>query len=198
MKLSFKGVSKNLTLVIAAAVLAGSGATAVVFAAIPNSTTGVISACRANSDGAMRVIDAQAGATCEETETAINWASAGDGDSTHSASLRLEPNPEDSTSYVMSPARSRNIVQAVVKQDVNNPDYRALCVQVNFSPEHTRSTQAAQVGMGNSTALQLDLRSQGGYYADALDYYCGAEYNAIAYIYPGQGDVTAQSIFFSN
>lgn len=198
MKLSFKGISKNAMLVAAAAVLAGSGATAAVFAAVPHSVTGVISACRANSNGAIRVIDAQAGATCEETETAMNWASAADGDSTHSASLRVEPDPEDATSYVMNPARSRNIVKAMVKEDVNNPDYRALCVQVNFSPEHTRTTQAAQVGIGNSMALQLDLRSQGGYYVDALDYYCGTEYNAIAYMYPGQGDVTAQSIFFSN
>ncbi len=185
-------------LVGAATLLAGSGATVAVFAAIPHSTTGVISACRANADGAIRVIDAEAGATCEETETALSWASAGDGDSTHSASLRLVPNPEDPTNFVMSPERSRNIVQVTTKEDVNNPGYRALCIQVAFSPEHTRSTQAAQVGMATGAVLPIDLRSQEGYYGQAIDYYCGTEYNAIAYLYPGSGDVVVQSVFFSN
>lgn len=198
MSISFKGIGKNVMLVGVAALVAGSGATAVVFAAIPHSTTKVISACRANDNGAIRVIDAQAGATCEETETALNWASAGDGDSTHSASLRLVPDPQDSTNFVMSPQRSRNIVQVTTKEDVNNPGYRTLCIQVTFDPEHTRSTQAAQVGMGSGGLLSIDLRSQEGYYAQAIDYYCGSEYNAIAYLYPGSGDVTAQSVFFSN
>lgn len=185
-------------LVMAAAVVAGSGATVAVFAAIPHSTTGIISACRANSDGAMRVIDAQAGAVCEETETAINWASAGDGDSTHSASLRLEPNPGDATNYVMNPARSRNIVQVTTKEDVNNPGYRAVCIQAAFDPEHTRSTETSQPGIGMGGTLAIELRTQEGYSAQAIDYYCGTEYNAIAYLHPGSGDAISQSVFFSN
>lgn len=199
MKLSFKSIGKNLTMIAAAAVVAGSGATVAVFAAIPHSTTGVISACRANADGAIRVIDAEASATCEASETPISWVSAADGDSTHSALLRLEPNSEDATNYVMNSTRSRNIVQVTTREDENNPGYRALCIQVAFNPEEIHSTQATQVGIGGGNPmLPIELRSQGDSNGEVIDYYCGTEYNAIAYLYPEMGNVTAQSVRFSN
>jgi hypothetical protein len=52
------------------------GAT-VAFAAIPHSATGVITGCRHNSTGALRVIDAEAGATCAGNETQLTWNQTG-------------------------------------------------------------------------------------------------------------------------
>lgn len=43
------------------------------WAGIPHTTTGVITGCRNNSSGALRVIDAQQGATCATGETTLIW-----------------------------------------------------------------------------------------------------------------------------
>src|SRR3954469_6693774 len=47
------------------------------YAAIPNSSSKVISGCYATSNGALRVIDAQAGVTCAAGETALQWNQKG-------------------------------------------------------------------------------------------------------------------------
>lgn len=46
-------------------------------AAIPNSSTGQINACRLNLTGVIRIIDAQNGANCIVGETSLNWAQSG-------------------------------------------------------------------------------------------------------------------------
>jgi hypothetical protein len=46
-------------------------------AAIPDSGTGGITGCYANSNGALRVINAQSGATCTASEHRITWPSRG-------------------------------------------------------------------------------------------------------------------------
>ena len=56
----------------ALAVLVGGMA----YAAIPHSGTKVITACYAKTDGALRVIDAQAGKTCKDTEKKLTWSAA--------------------------------------------------------------------------------------------------------------------------
>jgi hypothetical protein len=48
----------------------------VAWAAIPGSN-GVITGCRHNSTGALRVIDAEAGATCAGNETQLTWNQQG-------------------------------------------------------------------------------------------------------------------------
>jgi len=58
----------------ASMVLIGVGTAA--YAAIPNSSTGVITGCRNNSTGALRVIDYQAGTRCKSGETTLNWKAA--------------------------------------------------------------------------------------------------------------------------
>jgi hypothetical protein len=58
--------------VVAAAIsLVGGGAA---IAAIPSTTTGQITACVHQSTAAVRIIDAQAGKTCNGTETMLNWS----------------------------------------------------------------------------------------------------------------------------
>jgi hypothetical protein len=64
--------------IIGALVLAGvlgSASTVAVLAAIPDSDTGVISACRNNLSGSLRAIDAQSSATCNSLETSLSWQS---------------------------------------------------------------------------------------------------------------------------
>ncbi len=53
------------------------GATAVAVAAIPDSNTGVISACMKTRDGTIRIIDYQAGRRCVTGETLITWNQKG-------------------------------------------------------------------------------------------------------------------------
>src|SRR3954469_13495152 len=47
------------------------------YAAIPNSSTKVISGCYATSNGALRVIDKQAGVTCAAGEQSLEWNQQG-------------------------------------------------------------------------------------------------------------------------
>lgn len=51
--------------------------TATVLAAIPDSTTGVITACYKASTGAIRVIDAESGQACSKSEAALAWNQVG-------------------------------------------------------------------------------------------------------------------------
>jgi hypothetical protein len=66
----------RILLAIAAVLTIGLAATAK--ATIPNSQTGVYTACYANANGAMRVIDFEAkGLTCTAGEKAMGWNAAG-------------------------------------------------------------------------------------------------------------------------
>ena len=61
----------------AAVVAIGVSATAVATAAVPDSGTGVITACYSNGGGGLRVVDTEAGASCRNGETALSWNQAG-------------------------------------------------------------------------------------------------------------------------
>jgi hypothetical protein len=50
--------------------------TAIAYAAVP-SASGVITGCYNTTSGALRVIDAEAGAGCKATETLISWNQKG-------------------------------------------------------------------------------------------------------------------------
>lgn len=67
--------NKRVAIVVFAGAVIGSLVTTGVFAAIPNSNTGVISACRDNVTGALRAIDTQSGATCSSSERVLRWSS---------------------------------------------------------------------------------------------------------------------------
>lgn len=58
---------------VAALFLAVVSAGGVAYAAIPASTSGLITACRATSGGALRAIDAEAGQACKTTEVKVTW-----------------------------------------------------------------------------------------------------------------------------
>ena len=45
----------------------------IAYAAMPSSTTGVISGCYGKSNGQLRVIDAEGGETCKNNELAVSW-----------------------------------------------------------------------------------------------------------------------------
>jgi hypothetical protein len=60
---------------VAIAVLSGGAGLAA--ASIPNSGTGVITGCYQMAYGSLRVIDAQAGATCNPSEKQLNWNQTG-------------------------------------------------------------------------------------------------------------------------
>lgn len=202
MKVSFKSMGQKTILVVAAAVLAGTGATVGVFAAIPHSTTGVIAGCRSTVTGALRVIDAEASASCGLLEAPISIASPVAAPDGVSAMLRLKPNPSDADNYIMDTARSRNIIKADTVADPNpeNTDYRTLCMQVTFDPEMSVATpDHASIGAGGGgPILQITLINQSSTFAEEVDYACGSDdYNAIAYLNPGMFSVIPQSVFFS-
>lgn len=180
MKVSFKNISKKIALGVSSALVAVSGATAGVFAAIPHSTTGIISACRANSDGTVRLIDTQAGASCNGSETAISWAS---GDSSHSALLRINPDPENPRNFVMDSARSRNVVNFKVEVDPEDPLSKSACVQLTFNAEMSEVRLAAPGSIGMGPQIAAYLRSDSTSNAEWIDYICGSNYNAIIPFY---------------
>lgn len=62
---------------VGAVVVLGLSATAVATAAVPDSDTGVITACYAAGNGGVRIIDAEAGETCRNSETVLTWNQAG-------------------------------------------------------------------------------------------------------------------------
>src|SRR3954452_7462727 len=64
----------RLPLLLAAVALAGA---AIAHAAIPNSSSKVISTCYSTSNGALRVIDRQAGAACTSTEKLLEFNQKG-------------------------------------------------------------------------------------------------------------------------
>src|SRR5215469_11686258 len=60
--------------VVIAAVVGGAG---LALASIPDSNTGVITGCYQMLEGQLRVIDAQAGATCGPSEKKLTWNHTG-------------------------------------------------------------------------------------------------------------------------
>lgn len=58
-------------------VLAGILSAGIAAAAIPNSSTGIITACYQKNKGMLRVIDAQAGERCRSSEIQLSWNQRG-------------------------------------------------------------------------------------------------------------------------
>lgn len=200
MKQLLKSLGKKTALVAITALFAGVATTAAVFAAIPNSSTGLISACRNNLTGALRAIDAQVGATCGFGSTALSWPSTntGDGDSTHSALLRLKPDPSDPANYVIDNTRSRNVLDVKTVADPNpeNADYRSLCVKLTFTPE-VKVVGSVDV-LGGGSLTNISIVTDGEATAGGITGVCGSGYHGIAFLNPNSGDAVGRSFFFSN
>jgi hypothetical protein len=201
MKQLLKAVSKKTGLVAITAMLVGAGATAGVFAAIPDSNTGIISGCRNTTSGVLRAIDAQSNEACDSSETPISIASASAIPAQTSAMLRLIPDPNNSQKFLFDTGRSRNIVKFDIKDDPN-PDnaatgYSTACLQLAFTPEMSiGSVDDGLVGVGNNNALKFNQTWEQATNQAALDYYCGSDYNAFAAITPATA-VIGQSILFT-
>jgi len=73
MPITFSKPRRSAIATAAAAALAAGG---VAYAAIPDSTTGVITSCR-DASGGLRVIDKQSGATCPAGTTQLEWNQRG-------------------------------------------------------------------------------------------------------------------------
>jgi hypothetical protein len=70
-------VRRRLAVAILLTVGLTAGSVAAGMAAIPDSTSGEITACYRTSTGAVRLIDAEAGATCGNSEMMIVWSQQG-------------------------------------------------------------------------------------------------------------------------
>jgi len=68
---------RKLLVVAGVAVLGGIFVSGVAVASIPNSSTGVITACYQKNNGMLRVIDAQAGERCRRSEIQVLWNQRG-------------------------------------------------------------------------------------------------------------------------
>ena len=67
-------IRKSVVAVVGVAALAGLGGAGIAMASIPDSSTGVLTACRVTGDaGNVRIIDKQGGASCHSYETEISW-----------------------------------------------------------------------------------------------------------------------------
>ena len=71
-----KQMPNRALIVIGAALALGIGG-GVAVAQIPSSTDGTITACMTTPAGTIRLIDAQAGATCKKSEKKVTWSEAG-------------------------------------------------------------------------------------------------------------------------
>lgn len=82
-------VTKTVTLTVVS--LLGLSMFAKVGALVPSSS-GVISGCYKNANGALSIIDAEAGQTCGNNETAISWnqQSGGEGTTTYAKRVYVE------------------------------------------------------------------------------------------------------------
>jgi hypothetical protein len=69
-------------------------ATSLALAAIPNSSTGVITGCYSQTTGALRVIDAQAGANCIIGERQLTWNQTGPQGPQGAQGLQGAPGPQ--------------------------------------------------------------------------------------------------------
>lgn len=188
-----KLLSRKLALVSLISLVIGIGATVGVFAAIPHSTTKVISACRNNVSGALRVIDLQSGAQCNFLEKGLSWngdletPSAG----AKTAVFRQIPDTSDSDfPYAYSPQYSRGILshkKLVANDPVNNPtDNRGYCIELDFTVAFTTSN-----GGSNTEGLVFYPASLDGS-GLSIDTACGPGYDAL--ISPG---VIGTEIFLS-
>lgn len=141
-------------------------ATAGVMAAIPHSTSGVISACRNTFTGALKAIDTQSGAGCGVFETPLNWNSHQSG-VVFFEHMPSSPGSDFYGSY--NPAKSRNVtsVKAVLPaEDTAGGGIGGFCVDLPFAPLVAVSDAGA------------DITS---YYAakgdGSVTSYCGAGYD---------------------
>lgn len=170
--------SRKLVAVGLSSLVVGIGATVGVFAAIPDSNTKLITACRNNFSGALKAIDAQSGASCGLFETSLVWS----GDLTSPSSggsktavFHATPDTSDPDfTYVYNPTFSRGILEVkklVANDPVNNPgDFRGYCLELGFTVLYSNSNEAGQDVFYPASLEGTDLN---------IDTACGSGYDAL-------------------
>jgi hypothetical protein len=171
-----KSVSKRFGLAILVLVSAAVGgiSTAVVQAAIPDSS-GTIHACYRNSagltnpKGSLRVVDSDAGGTCTSSETSLNWSQNGGGHQVAYAAFNSD--------YSLNTSYSSGIL--ATKYVTGDVSY--ICYEVSFTPKSALESD------------YLEYTTVGGYNQAAVTSQCGSGYNAYS-LYPTAG---TQYTFFN-
>lgn len=144
----------------------GLVASTITFAAIPNSSTGQVEACRTILTGAIRIIDSQAGQTCTILESGLLWPSA--------------PAPKvahiyfsDDNGTLDTSKTSPSILSVNMSADSNGS--KTVCIHTSFTPKTGFSSSG-----GSSGYQSLFLKS--GSYDDVnnINAMCGSGYEAMA------------------
>lgn len=140
-------------------------------AAIPDSETKMISACRDNTSGSLKVIDAENSATCSGSETLLTWGGE------RTAVMHVSNDSTSSYPFEYDAELSRNVTSVDQISGVGTLD--GFCVDLPFTPIHS-SDQENTFYQGN-----LELGQ------DMTDF-CGTGTSYDAFIFGGVG-----SYFFS-
>lgn len=124
-------------------------------ASVPDSTTGVITACM-NGDHAVRLIDAQAGATCNNGETQVTWNQSGATGAQGPAGPAGPTGPAGASGAV---ANGYQIVTA------NSPYEEAAVTNAPYTMTATANCPSGQSAVGGGYALvsSYDSYSLGQY-----------------------------------
>jgi hypothetical protein len=152
-------------MVVVASLVAGGivvGVGGATFASIPHSDTKEISACRDNSNGGLRVIDAQANETCTGSETALSWSGA----QSSIASFYYDSS-EPTGNGVFDAVKSRNIADkktAAYIDPYSNEALPGTCIHLTFVPKFVSPMPAYSI-------YEMD-----GTGADVVASTCGAGY----------------------
>jgi hypothetical protein len=111
--------------------VAAVGVASATFAAIPHTVTKEISACRNDSTGALRVIDAEASETCSTGETGLSWSGAQTAIATYDYDVSDPLGPG-----VYSASKSRNVAsQKIGSYETETSSIAGVCIHLNFTPK---------------------------------------------------------------
>lgn len=160
-------VSKQISVLIGVGLLALSIIISTsVFAAIPHSTTKMISACRDNTSGSLKVIDVQNSQTCSGSETLLEWG----GEQT--AVVHISSDSNSSYPFEYDAELSRNAATVVKVSEIGALD--GFCVDLPFTPIHSSDSE--------NTFYQGNLELS----QDMTDF-CGESTTYEAFIFGGVG-----------
>ena len=148
----------------------------IAYGAIPHSTSKVITACRNDSNGTLKVINAEIGETCGSSASVLSW------DGSQSAIVHID-NDQNAQTFPLSynPNKSRNIlnVTRVYSDGISIPS-DGFCIDLSFRPLYGSDRGSSQI--------EVDFDENG-----TLEAYCGQSTDYEAFIAAGNSG----SWFFS-
>ena len=157
-------------LAVVMATMVGGITTAVVMAAIPDSS-GQITACRRNGTGAARIIDT-ASQSCNFLESSVSWSQGGG--SEVKAYGYIEFDPETRITPSLRTGYSEHIVNNIYRSTINST---ALCVEFDATVTNPKQIIVSSTDKPETPAANLSALSPG------FEYLCSATTDAIVYDY---------------